>query len=823
MKKLLIILLVLFNVNCAEAQVKVQDLTEDTAPARTDIGYSIKTPSSQPRQRKVQWGNILDLSGWSLSGSTITSTKNVTTTGTVTANAFVGDGSGLTGIVGGSGSNPGGSGSELQYRSSSTSLGAVSNTYVDGGNIGIGGAPTELLDVKGNIKALTDVKVGIGAVSVCLADGTNCPSAGSESDPVVKALTGIIKSNGTTISAVTAPSGTVVGTTDSQTLTNKTISGSSNTISNITESMQSTSDVTTNNATTSKHGYIKKLSGTSTEYMDGSGNWSTPAGSGGSGGGFTDGGTNVYLTTSTDNVGIGTIHPASGVKLDVRGGPVQVWTGSGTNNQATSSGELYVQGDLEVDGNAYINNLSSSTTLGSQAICLIDGTNCPAAAGNGWTDGGSNVYTSTTTDTVGIGTTTPSASQEIVKQGSAVLFMASSAPTGDGDFLIIKSSGNVGIGTVLPGTLLDVQGQGRFNSVSFSGSAGQTNFANANGIAFDSNASTMTTPDVVMTSGGNVGIGTSTASTKLYVNGTITATAYAGDGSGLTGIGAGGWTDGGTNVYLATTTDNVGIGTTTPASGTALTVFGNSSSALTRINNSANGSTLMDFYQGSNQLGYIKSTSGTTNGGIELQGIELGTARAFRIRAKGQSDNASDEPLVQITPSNNISNVSSRNLFGIMNYTDDAPLFVIGPNGNVGIGTFSALTSKLNIGGSGNNIFNSTSGNVGIGTTVPTGKLSVNGHIHSAGTALSLSSCGTSPTITGNDTAGLIVPGTGTVFSCTGTFSSAYNVAPLCFVQEGTSYAPTFYVTTTTTGFIINSSGVNISGHNISYFCIGRD
>lgn len=36
-------------------------------------------------------------------------------------------------------------------------------------------------------------------------------------------------------------------------------------------------DVTTGNATTSNHGYLRKLSGTSTQYLDGSGAWSTPA------------------------------------------------------------------------------------------------------------------------------------------------------------------------------------------------------------------------------------------------------------------------------------------------------------------------------------------------------------------------------------------------------------------------------------------------------------------------------------------------------------------------------------------------------------------
>lgn len=48
-----------------------------------------------------------------------------------------------------------------------------------------------------------------------------------------------------------------------------------------TDATITTSDITTNNASTSKHGWLKKLSNVATEYMDGTGAWSTPAGGGG--------------------------------------------------------------------------------------------------------------------------------------------------------------------------------------------------------------------------------------------------------------------------------------------------------------------------------------------------------------------------------------------------------------------------------------------------------------------------------------------------------------------------------------------------------------
>jgi len=72
------------------------------------------------------------------------------------------------------------------------------------------------------------------------------------------------------------------------------------------------------------------------------------------------------------------------------------------------------------------------------------------ASAGGWNDGGTNVYTSATTDTVGIGTTNPSTTLEIVKQSANPPLMVSSVFNGDGEYLIVHSSGNVGVGTTTP-------------------------------------------------------------------------------------------------------------------------------------------------------------------------------------------------------------------------------------------------------------------------------------------------------------------------------------------------------------------------------------
>jgi hypothetical protein len=51
----------------------------------------------------------------------------------------------------------------------------------------------------------------------------------------------------------------------------------------LAEAALALTDVTTNDASTARHGFLKKLSNSATEYMDGTGSWSTPAGGGGGG------------------------------------------------------------------------------------------------------------------------------------------------------------------------------------------------------------------------------------------------------------------------------------------------------------------------------------------------------------------------------------------------------------------------------------------------------------------------------------------------------------------------------------------------------------
>lgn len=118
--------------------------------------------------------------------------------------------------------------------------------------------------------------------------------------------------------------------------------------------------------------------------------------------------------------------------------------------------------------------------------------------------------------------------------------------------------------------------------------------------------------------------------------------------------------------------------------------------------------------------------------------------------------------------------------------------------------------------------------NYGITTTsmVVTSTINVNastvfgGHIEISSATPTMSSCGTSPSVIGNDVAGTITIGGGVVLSCTLTFAKAWSNAPAC-TMASSSFITGQAASTTTSALTITGSAT-FNGDTIMYLCLGQ-
>lgn len=136
---------------------------------------------------------------------------------------------------------------------------------------------------------------------------------------------------------------------------------------------------------------------------------------------------------------------------------------------------------------------------------------------------------------------------------------------------------------------------------------------------------------------------------------------------------------------------------------------------------------------------------------------------------------------------------------------------------------------------SGNVMVMDLDGKVGIGTTGPSTKLDVVGSFKASTSTFSgrintdvstmaspvVSACGTTPAITGSNTAGKVTVGTGVTTSCTVTFDTAYANAPACTIA-GDSTANTYAATTSNTALTIISSA-DMDSDVVMYICVGLE
>ena len=250
-------------------------------------------------------------------------------------------------------------------------------------------------------------------------------------------------------------------------------------------------------------------------------------------------GTPSLSITIGGNVGIGTTSP--GAKLQVAGEGIFDDNANGrlTLGFATTQNDIY----------------STTTGFGGWKNFRISSNELILSTG-----GTNERMRITSSGNVGIGTTTPSGLLHLYKNNSPVVFRLQSASPyaypgdfsiqtggyGSNDFIIydntasaerlyINSSGNVGIGTTSPSTMLDISANATFNSSSTDGGFaqifGNNSYLNLGAdkgggavIKYNSNGNLDITPrsgfNTIFTSG-NVGIGTSSPGQKLTINGNI--------------------------------------------------------------------------------------------------------------------------------------------------------------------------------------------------------------------------------------------------------------------------------------------------------------
>ena len=306
---------------------------------------------------------------------------------------------------------------------------------------------------------------------------------------------------------------------------------------------------------------------------------------------------NTYLATTSGNVGIGTTSPGS--TLDVNGtislrSPAN---GIGLLMHGRSSDNLSQVLGFDNSVTTLYGQLQFGSVGGGSTTLISNGaTGYTNFFTNGSErmriDSSGNVLVGTSVAIGKLGVVTPTSGYGFALQGRSTdgqSIMSSMDRSGtvytgnlifpeDGSILFgrlntgtniermrIDSSGNVGIGTTSPSYKLDVSGSARATDVRTNNYYAYNSVGNYSGLGFYGDAALTTryavietqigtqtalktdgaTPLVLGTnatermridSSGNVGIGTTSPSTKLQVNGTVTATSYAGSGSSLTGI-----------------------------------------------------------------------------------------------------------------------------------------------------------------------------------------------------------------------------------------------------------------------------------------------
>lgn len=369
------------------------------------------------------------------------------------------------------------------------------------------------------------------------------------------------------------------------------------------------------------------------------------------------------------------------------GTDVQFGNAANSTNDGVKLYNLSSTGHIDfAPSNTIVDKITSSGNLGigtltpQGSLDVGNGTICLGGVCNSAWPGGGGSFTGTQPNIIGSNgiKLNPSGGQDL-------MILTGGDSFGIGSYL--PQGGNVGIGTFNPGVLLDVAssiraGIGSQTNASFiAGSDNTTGIFNPVDILHGWAVTTNGQERLRVNGNGNVGVGSTTPGQSLDVTGTVRATNFIGNGSGLTGISViSGLTT--NNIPKATSSTNIGPGTMTDVGG-----------------NVGVGSTTPR--QKLDVSGSIQATSFVTNGGTSSQFTKGDGSLDSNIYCQQGGTNC---PTGGVNPWLVGSGAGN---FGIS---------TTGTGGNVGIGT--------TFGNAGLSVM---SGNVGIGTNNPGQALDVQG------------------------------------------------------------------------------------------------